>query len=201
MLPDYDAEAEMSGGYPYDGVDEAAIPPKLPVDEALKVVFVDFDGVLNGPMGGPDVWRVLPHAAYAMVMDRRCIAHLNAITEATGACIVVSSSWRFVLRHSMERLLKHIGVTGTYLAMTPLRGWTRRFSGHGTRGKEIEHWLRLFKRAHGFLPANVAVLDDVDVSPLNSYAVYTRERVGLGAHHVAKAVRMLERPFRFRVVP
>lgn len=199
MFPDYDAEAEKTGGYPYDGVDATVVVPKLSVDASLKVVFVDFDGVLNGPVGGPDVWRVLPHSTYAMVMDRRCIAHLNEITDGTGARIVVSSSWRFVLRHSMERFLKYIGVTGTYLAMTPLRGWKQRFSEHNTRGKEVEHWLRLFAKVHGFLPANIAVLDDVDVTPLNSYAVYTRAAVGLEAHHVDRALKMLGRPFRFRV--
>lgn len=203
MFPDYDAVAESTGGHPYDGMDASVVPPRLPVDPTLKVVFVDFDGVLNGPpfpIGGPDVWRARPHRTYDMLMDRRCIAHLNAITDATDARIVVSSSWRFVLRHSMEQFLKHIGVTGTYLSMTPFGGWKPRISQYVPRGREIEHWLRLFQRAHGFQPAHVAVLDDADVTPLNSYAVYTRSAAGLELRHVTKAISMLARPFRFRVL-
>ena len=45
----------------------------------MKVVFLDFDGVINTHEGA---W------------DSAAIARLNRITDATGAVIVVSSSWR-----------------------------------------------------------------------------------------------------------
>jgi len=197
MLLDVDMKAERQGGYPYDGY--LRCPPSLAVDSSLRVVVLDIDGVLNGPMGGPTTFRVVPDPR--CVLDRLCIRRLNQITAATDAQIVVSSSWRKEFRHSLARILEHAGVEAPVLSMTPFLGWQRYFGETEHRGKEIRHWFRLFKRAHGFLPAHVVVLDDVPVTPLNSYAVYTRGHVGLEDHHVAKAIRMLGRPFRFHVEP
>lgn len=71
----------------------------------MLVIFLDFDGVLNlgYGAGNPDL-----------------VAHLNRITDFTGAVIVVHSSWRW--SRSVEKLravLQGWGVTGTILDKCP----------------------------------------------------------------------------------
>ena len=72
----------------------------------MRVVFLDFDGVLNDGFGGG-----LP-----LLVDR-----LNRVTQQTGAVIVVHSSWRW--GRSVEKLreiLRSWGVTGSVCDKCPV---------------------------------------------------------------------------------
>ena len=64
----------------------------------MKVIFLDFDGVLNS-----DKIPQTPHNPLirfgspewlATQFDTKLVARLNFIIEKTGACVVLSTSWR-----------------------------------------------------------------------------------------------------------
>lgn len=69
----------------------------------MKVIFLDFDGVLN-PQGNEDVRRKLWHLdssikskdEYGYLFDETCIRWLHYILLKTDAKIVISSSWRWI---------------------------------------------------------------------------------------------------------
>lgn len=69
----------------------------------MKVIFLDFDGVLN-PLGNEDVRRKLWHLdnslkskdKYGYLFDETCMRWLHYILLKTDAKIVVSSSWRWI---------------------------------------------------------------------------------------------------------
>lgn len=81
----------------------------------MRVVFLDFDGVLNR---GYDKVRGAPSGFDYSVSS--CVLALNALTRAMDARIVVSSSWR--LQHSLDELravLRLWGVEAPVLDVTP----------------------------------------------------------------------------------
>lgn len=81
----------------------------------MRVVFLDFDGVLNH---GYDKVRGAPSGFDYSVPS--CVLALNALTRAMDAKIVVSSSWR--LQHTLDELrttLRLWGVEAPVLDVTP----------------------------------------------------------------------------------
>lgn len=147
----------------------------------MKLVFLDIDGVLNSVAW----WKHLhmegrqDHNA----LDPGAIHNLNAITRATGASIVVSSTWR--LLHSFAWLtghLKAMGVEAEVLDYTP-ESTPRQY-----RGWEIARWLaERGDDVEGF----VILDDDSDMVHLTSWHVQTDPMRGLLAEHVDLAVRRM----------
>ena len=92
----------------------------------LKYLFLDIDGVLNCSTTKN---RIVPGGAIIGV-DPYKVLLLNRIIEATGAKIVLSSSWRHypsLEEHLSEFTIPYIAKTGD----SPCR----------TRGCEIRDWL------------------------------------------------------------
>lgn len=58
------------------------------------IVFLDIDGVLNHWRLYAELEERAGHTAPADWLDRECIARLDALCDATGAEVVISSSWR-----------------------------------------------------------------------------------------------------------
>jgi len=94
-----------------------------------KILFLDFDGVLvtrrslqrRTPVEHQtlDTWESIAHKA-----DPACVTELNRACEATGARIVVSSTWRKVGAHldSLEYVtgvLRVWGVAAEVVGVTP----------------------------------------------------------------------------------
>lgn len=128
----------------------------------MRIVFLDFDGVLNSELWNGHVGSVIRDAhchvcAEAGSFDPRNVRRLNRITEATGASIVVSSSWRhmFPSMADMRHLLRAAGVDGRVIGRTPLDG--ARVEEHN-RGLEIKYWLD----STGYRVLSFVILDDVD---------------------------------------
>jgi hypothetical protein len=153
-----------------------------------KVVFLDFDGVLNhvafyqgqlreeraaNPPGAPPV----------PPFDRACVARLNDLLTAAGALVAVSSSWRTgssIVR--LTDLLGRRGFTGTIIGITPEIG---------DRGKEIQAWLNTLPAP----PAAFVVLDDDGggwMDPVQDRLVQTDFMAGgLTEGKVNEALKML----------
>lgn len=117
-----------------------ALPP--------RIIFLDFDGVLNN-------WDWLgkqqEHLAEPIKhFDPECVTRLNAICERTKAKVILSTSWRLMFPHeTLIWLLEHVGARVDVIGQTP----RPRFSDN--RWDEIFHWLTDTK-----YDGRYAVLDD-----------------------------------------
>ena len=113
--------------------------------------------------------------------DPEGVAALNHIVQATGARIVVTSTWRE--EYSLEELREHLarwGVTGAVIDQTPLAK---------TRGQEIQAWLE----EHA-VEKFVILDDDVDMGPLQAHLVKTETEVGLTMCEAEMAITRLNPP-------
>lgn len=153
----------------------------------MRVIFLDFDGVIvtrRGPRSTAeeDQGRLLP--------DPALVARLNDITNATGAKVVVSSTWRLGRTvEDLRALLVAADFAGQVIDVTPWGVDGR----HVERGYEIHDWLSRHPEVESF----VVLDDDSDRGPLTS----GRWRVvrggfdrGMDETDVAEAVRILRAP-------
>ncbi len=150
----------------------------------MKVIFLDFDGVLNTDKYVAACGRV------GMIIDPEKMELLKEIVERTGAKIVLSTSWR---EHWSEHELE-CDETGDEIK--------RIFAFHGMRiygktpeisfrrEKEIEKWLDDHPSTENFV-----VLDDLPLDTsgrLGGHFVKTSAySTGLTCEHVESAVGLL----------
>ena len=158
----------------------------------MKVIFLDVDGVLNSEVSREqernnfDNW--MEHEVSEMHVN-----NLKKIVDATGAQIVLSSSWRFdhpkatgrdfiadPLMKVLDRKLKAAGLD--IIDVTPdLRG--------KIRGAEIQDWLDRHSEVERF----VILDDDTDMlEEQKSFFVNTTFKNGLTEDLVKKAIEILK---------
>jgi hypothetical protein len=148
----------------------------------MKVVFLDFDGVLNSH----GFLRQQPHRMDRL--DPAAVARLNAIVARSGAKVVISSSWR--IHHSLDELrhrLGEVGFAGEVIDRTPDISWEEYGDPFRGRAEEIQSWLEGHK---GPLESFV-VLDDIYLEDLAHVLVKTEFEAGLGDEHVEAALAIL----------
>lgn len=157
------------------------------VHRPMRVLFLDIDEVLNSKAHPGSSVQGFEHGDpeyYAQGIDPFHVKSLNQITEATGALIVISSSWRNAHPlNKLRQIFRCAGITGTVIGDTPIRlleDGERRY-----RYDEIQAWL---DAVH---PDAYVILDDVDMGPLSDHHVQTTYDDGLLPEHVEVAVRIL----------
>eukprot|EP01047_Picozoa_sp_COSAG01_P058167 COSAG01_NODE_6817_length_3485_cov_42.916716_1_plen_918_part_01 len=129
-------------------------PPKQ--EEGLRVIFLDCDGVLANSRSA--CWdyepgdETLMHdpSGYNVPIERRCMSELQRVAQATGAVVVLSTTWRLVaeMRDFLVASLKEYGLQ--VIGDTPAGADTSN-SGHARllpkskrlwgRGAEVAAWL------------------------------------------------------------
>lgn len=159
-----------------------------------KIIFLDVDGVLNSGayIKRPDVDFDDPKYQ----MDPMAVARLNRITDATGAVIVVSSTWRLAFIRSANALaqlqscFRAYGVTGTIIGMTPDKQSIR-----NRRGKEIQAWLDGNRMCSHPIQVDryVIIDDDSDMGRLLPKMVKTLFEDGLQDTHVTQIIDILNK--------
>src|ERR1051326_2073440 len=112
----------------------------------MKVIFLDIDGVLvtRRSLGLP---RIKYGGMSSSQFEVSAVWALNRLLEGTGACIVVSSTWR--LWPSVAGYLAHQGVRGKVVGKTPDMQLP-------DRRVEINAWL--YKQGEGV--ESFVILDD-----------------------------------------
>lgn len=127
-----------------------------------KNVFLDIDGVLVRFPDGVHKKRLLfedPVYPKLYQWDAEPIAEFNRIIAATGADVVVSSSWRYINGidnvSAFQALMEHRGVRGKVIGMTPRKMSLYR------RSSEIGLWL-LENPPPEREGRRFAILDDTD---------------------------------------
>lgn len=171
----------------------------------MKIIFIDIDGVFNNPYFGKLPWPIEEifrslnaHRFLRWVFEKRwvdkdsdnreyikfdteAVAALNQIIEATGASLVVSSTWRIRGLDAMRSIFEREGVRGEIVGLTGQE--------QGIRGLEIGEWLGYCNFKGKF----VIIDDDTDIHPFENEFVWTP--VGLKLHHVNHAINILNNEY------
>ncbi len=158
----------------------------------MKVIFLDIDGVLN------TYYCKITVAGYSFVDDDK-VALLKELVTATGAQIVLTSTWRegwdmqvhpeqyskisnddIRLFEALKEKLKEYDMG--LLDYTPI---------FGERGAEIDGWLNAWQ---GDPIECFVILDDMSgkyLRPYSRYLVQTGMTEGLTQKHVENAIKIL----------
>lgn len=130
----------------------------------MKVIFLDIDGVLINR-------AALTHIPFDRErFDPLCVKELNRIIKETGACIVITSVWRFAGPSAMQALFRRNKVIGDVIDVTPHRT--------GIRGLKIQAWIDTNISTFGFIEF-VIIDDDTDMGELLPFLVQTKFELGL----------------------
>lgn len=160
------------------------------------IIFLDFDGVLNGP---------------GDYLDGPCMDVFGRMLEVAPptAEIVVSSTWR--LWRSLPELaamFRPFGLDVAFAGATPVAhsqkmtahvayvgGRLKVLDGTWVRYAEIRAWMARAGVVTGNAGDTVVVLDDVLMqAPLQPHAVKTAARFGLMPKHAVRFSELLTRP-------
>ena len=148
----------------------------------MKIIFQDFDGVLNSHkwIGANQHLFKAQQLFMHTDVDPEAVARLQRIVDATGAKVVVSSTWRlFNSLASLRATLAKAGFDGEVIGKTPQLG--------GPRGLEIQEWLN----NNGPIESFVILDDDSDMVHLKNKLVQTSFDDGLQDEHVEAAIKLL----------
>lgn len=164
----------------------------------VNLIFLDIDGVLNSARWMNERPTAIRMRGYRKAwerdaeegMDPAAVGRLSGLVEATGAKIVISSSWRKM--HSLpelDRMLRYRGLKGQHvLGATPDLKHTT--PGLVQRGEEIDAWLQW--ALHGNWVRRFVVFDDdSDMDPVKDRLVQTDWSVGLTESNVMTALELL----------
>jgi hypothetical protein len=178
----------------------------------VKIIFLDVDGVLNSNAyflqlatkvaRGIDDESSLQQYASGM-LDPEAIQELNRIIEASGAIVVISSTWRHAHPAThISRMLRFRGFKGSIIGSTPelppgvktpaFEKFLEENPDHWTgnvncRGNEIQAWLDAVPSVQSFV-----ILDDSsDMAHLELRLVRTSLEIGLTAIEADRAIEIL----------
>jgi hypothetical protein len=169
-------------------------------DEIMKLIFLDIDGVLNTHDYCPK--------RRSSTINLDLVARLNQITEATGAGVVISSAWRYMIHGGALTMKGFEYLLQTHGAWFNVVGYTRKdedcvFCGHmnepgilncakcsepSERGNLIECWRKENNHTDQYV-----VIDDLDlgIRKANHPFVQTKGDEGISNLNVEEAIRIL----------
>lgn len=171
------------------------------------IIFLDIDGVLatevtysawrkagwdtlypDRPYQGQaqKAWRstaLSKLAMNALLLDEECCKAVQALCDATGASLILSSSWREM--HPLDDIREWLaskGLTAPLIGMTPTTGTHR--------GQQIAAVCEQM----GLTAKDILILEDVeDVAPYNGRKIRTSfhgNRAGFRDRHLKQALKM-----------
>ena len=139
----------------------------------IKVIFLDVDGVLNSKQDGNSL----------LLRTDLHLQLLREIVAATGAKIVLSSSWRMgpvKIRNTLSDRLEDFGLK--IMDSTPI------LSGLSSRGDEIRQWLK----DCGYTVEKFVILDDDDdMEEFTDNLVQTDSENGLQEKETIRCIELL----------
>ena len=153
----------------------------------MKVIFLDIDGVIVTASHLADLHasgkRVADHNGLHR-FDPRCVKNFVKILDATGAKIVLSSSWKMFGKDMFDRLWETRKMPGEIMDFT--------VNLMGGRGHEIARWLRDHDNVESFV-----IIDDTVSDLLRNQTdrtVHTTWEDGLTNELADVAIRILNTP-------
>jgi hypothetical protein len=154
----------------------------FPDGRRRRIVFLDFDGVLNSEKWIRHHWNNGYKINMREELDGEAVFRVNRLCELTGARIVVSSTWRKSRTVEVLRdILQRHGLLVEVIGKTP--------NLNCARGHEIQHWMD----EHGIPPEDIVILDDdSDMEHLAHRHVKTSFYMGMVDRDVDRAIALLE---------
>ncbi|HVT63414.1 MAG TPA: HAD domain-containing protein [Legionellaceae bacterium] len=154
----------------------------------MKILFLDFDGVLNSAEYFEKFIKLHPERAGTLIdqLDPEQLVRLNNIIEKTDANICISSTWRIMnTLPQLRDILTSFGFKypEKVIAKTP-ESWS------GYRGHEIAIWLE----GHPEVTQFVIVDDNSDMEPHMDRFVQTGWGYGMDDKHMNQIIEMLNKP-------
>jgi hypothetical protein len=152
------------------------------------ILFLDIDGVLNTREFLRVAWFRCDHSRVAQI-DPAKVTLLQQLVDRTGCDIVVSSTWRYMLKViEFRELFSTLGFTGRIRDRTPLsEEWDGAPPRDAPRGLEIAEWLKVNNYDGKF-----AIVDDAeDMVRLERFCVRTDFGTGLQQGHVDQLIKLL----------
>ena len=142
-----------------------------------NIVLLDFDGVLTSePFTRQCIFEHRRENWYGLDwFDPKCVEHLRKIVDATGAKIVVSSSWRDLGMDKLSKVWAESNMPGELIGTTPI--WVL------TKADAIKQWLKDNPCGH------FAILDDDNLDVPN--LVKTNPSMGLTEEDAEKIIKIL----------
>jgi hypothetical protein len=151
----------------------------------MKLIFLDIDGVLNG--------HNFCHEAQSNLINRDCVARLNRIILKTGAKVVLSSAWRYMILGGAQTLAGFEYMLRTHGATAAMNIIGHTVSDETedceTRGKQIS---RYGDECSEDVEAYVVIDDDsYDIAGEGHPLVQTDGQVGLTDADADRAIELL----------
>lgn len=126
-----------------------------------KIIFLDFDGVMDTAyydhIREKDGLPVRDE--YGLIFDPECVRNLKEIINETGADIVVTSSWRYLMTYKdFLDMWEYRDLPGFVTDVTPILSLKK------TRGDEIDAWLNECSAECEYV-----IIDDLDGNNFNEH--------------------------------
>lgn len=160
-----------------------------------RIVFLDFDGVLNNSEWLFSSPPEPPQAA----LNPAAVALVNKICRDGQASVVLSTAWRMHYPQvELEGFLRSLGFTGAVVGRTPSlnvvsatnKARYAKYKTYVQRGFEVEAWLSRRDDIESFV-----ILDDLDeFEQFTGRHILTDMDEGLVDRHVAVALDILNMP-------
>lgn len=156
-----------------------------------RYIFLDIDGVLNtcrsylSRTAAGEPWR----DDYGPYFDEESVSNLRHIVDATGADIVVTSSWRYKGLDAMHTLWTLREMPGFLLGMTP----DVTCNDFCIRSMEIKKWLAQ-NAPDDPAEYRYVIIDDSSIflPEHRPYLVNTSSTVGITAEDAERAISLLK---------
>lgn len=160
-----------------------------------KAIFLDIDGVLRPFKKKLNIevshseWcpEKLNEHGIKLKVYKRLIKRINKITDATGARLILSSSWRVGYLSDWADVvvyLHNMGLKGFIIGRTP---WNKKYK---TRGQEISAWFSEHPEEN--IKKFIIFDDDEHMEPFNDHLIHTDHTKGIESKHVDLAIKMLK---------
>ena len=160
----------------------------------LKIVFLDFDGVLLPDSQAFDQSQqglTVHNYLETVIFDPKCVSQVNHIIAQTQAQIVLSTSW--ARGHTFSQLCacltrNHIDCSHIYEYEDPSLGdWRTPRTMSSDRAREILLWLE----DHPFVKQWCALDDQLNIARLGKRAIVIDPQMGIGSSNAAHAINLL----------
>lgn len=155
----------------------------------MKLIFLDFDGVLNSDnyFNSLEYKNSKKELGFALLsqIDPICIVRINELVNQSKAFVICSSAWRSVYTVSeLNEILGARGATFLISDKTPLLS-----EGQTFRGNEIQAFLDTLIE----VPEEFVILDDInDMLHLEPKLVLTNDVIGITDSDINKALVILK---------
>ncbi len=152
-----------------------------------KIIFLDFDGVLNTEyyQGLLQFQGKQWQDEYGAFFDPKAVRQLKRVIDTTGADIVVESSWKYLGLEAMQELWRGRNLPGKVIDITPS------LTDNASKGEEIAAWLS----EHATPDTRYVIIDDeyVVLDSQIPYFIWTNPYEGLIEEQADRVISTLNR--------